>query len=104
MFWRETGIKDEEEEVEARDGACSMETAMGEAWVLCARSCRACGDQREQARYSGRARPARQWQGGVRVVYAVLFVSGVAMQLKWAGEACEWFARAGSRSGVVRGC
>lgn len=28
VFWRETGLKDEEEEVDARDGACSMETAM----------------------------------------------------------------------------
>lgn len=28
MFWRETGIKDEEDEVEAREGACSIETAM----------------------------------------------------------------------------
>lgn len=28
VFCRETGIKDEEEEVEARDGAWSMETAM----------------------------------------------------------------------------
>lgn len=31
VFWRETGLKDEEEEVEAREGACSMETAMSEA-------------------------------------------------------------------------
>lgn len=28
MFWRETGINDEDDEVEAREGACSMETAM----------------------------------------------------------------------------
>lgn len=28
VFCRETGIKDDDDEVEARDGACSMETAM----------------------------------------------------------------------------
>ena len=28
MFWRETGMKEEEAEVEAREGAWSMETAM----------------------------------------------------------------------------
>jgi hypothetical protein len=28
VFWRETGMKDDEEDVEAREGACSMETAM----------------------------------------------------------------------------
>jgi len=30
VFWRDTGTKDEDEEVEARDGAWSMETAMVE--------------------------------------------------------------------------
>lgn len=28
VFWRETGMKDEDDEVEARDGACSIDTAM----------------------------------------------------------------------------
>jgi hypothetical protein len=28
VFWRETGIKEDEEDVDARDGACSIETAM----------------------------------------------------------------------------
>jgi hypothetical protein len=28
VFWRETGIKDDEEEVDAREGACNMDTAM----------------------------------------------------------------------------
>lgn len=28
MFWRETGMKDDEDDVDARDGACSIETAM----------------------------------------------------------------------------
>lgn len=28
VFWRETGIKDDEDDVDARDGACSIETAM----------------------------------------------------------------------------
>jgi hypothetical protein len=28
VFWRETGMKEEDEDVEALDGACSMETAM----------------------------------------------------------------------------
>ena len=28
VFWRETGMKEEEEEVEAREGAWSIETAM----------------------------------------------------------------------------
>jgi hypothetical protein len=30
VFWRETGMKDDDDDVEARDGACSMETAMAE--------------------------------------------------------------------------
>jgi hypothetical protein len=30
VFWRETGLKDDDDEVDARDGACSMETAMTE--------------------------------------------------------------------------
>jgi len=30
VFWRETGMKDDEEDVEARDGACSIETAIAE--------------------------------------------------------------------------
>jgi hypothetical protein len=39
VFWRETGMKDDDEEVEAREGACSMETAMallgdGDVWVV----------------------------------------------------------------------
>jgi len=37
VFWRETGIKDEDDEVEAREGACSMETAMVRGcWSQCA--------------------------------------------------------------------
>jgi hypothetical protein len=28
VFWRETGTNDDDDEVEAREGACSMETAM----------------------------------------------------------------------------
>jgi hypothetical protein len=28
VFWRETGIKDDEDDVDAREGACSIETAM----------------------------------------------------------------------------
>lgn len=28
VFWRETGINDDDDDVEAREGACSMETAM----------------------------------------------------------------------------
>jgi len=37
VFWRETGIKDEDDEVEAREGACSMETAMMRGcWPQCA--------------------------------------------------------------------
>lgn len=28
VFWRETGMKDDDEEVEAREGAWSIETAM----------------------------------------------------------------------------
>jgi hypothetical protein len=34
VFWRETGMKDEDEDVDARDGACSMETAMARSWAL----------------------------------------------------------------------
>jgi hypothetical protein len=32
VFWRETGMKDDEDEVEAREGACNIETAM---WKSC---------------------------------------------------------------------
>jgi hypothetical protein len=28
VFWRETGMKDDDDDVDARDGACSIETAM----------------------------------------------------------------------------
>jgi hypothetical protein len=28
VFWRETGMKDDDDEVDAREGACSMDTAM----------------------------------------------------------------------------
>lgn len=28
VFWRETGMKDDEEDVDAREGACSIDTAM----------------------------------------------------------------------------
>jgi hypothetical protein len=28
VFWRETGMKEDDEDVDARDGACSIETAM----------------------------------------------------------------------------
>lgn len=28
VFWRETGMKDDDDDVDAREGACSMETAM----------------------------------------------------------------------------
>jgi hypothetical protein len=28
VFWRETGMKDDEDDVDARDGACSIETAI----------------------------------------------------------------------------
>jgi len=28
VFWRETGMNEDEDDVEAREGACSMETAM----------------------------------------------------------------------------
>ena len=31
VFWRETGINDDDDEVDAREGACSMETAMVES-------------------------------------------------------------------------
>jgi|TARA_R110002003_G_scaffold63_6_gene5846 hypothetical protein len=31
VFWRETGMKDDDEDVDARDGACSIETAMLES-------------------------------------------------------------------------
>jgi hypothetical protein len=31
VFWRETGIKDDDDEVDAREGACSIETAMVES-------------------------------------------------------------------------
>jgi hypothetical protein len=50
VFWRETGLKDEEEEVEARDGACSMETAMTFSG--------ACGKSRRwsEAKFDGRER------------------------------------------------
>lgn len=33
MFWRETGMKDDDDDVDAREGACSMETAMVRAWA-----------------------------------------------------------------------
>ena len=29
VFWRETGMKDDDDDVEAREGAWSIETAMG---------------------------------------------------------------------------
>lgn len=38
MFWRETGTNDDEDDVEAREGACSIETAMA------GRGCRGEGD------------------------------------------------------------
>ena len=28
MFWRETGMNDDEDDVDAREGACSIETAI----------------------------------------------------------------------------
>jgi len=28
VFWRDTGTNDDDEDVEAREGACSIETAM----------------------------------------------------------------------------
>jgi hypothetical protein len=31
VFWRETGMKDDDEDVDAREGACSIETAMLES-------------------------------------------------------------------------
>jgi hypothetical protein len=31
VFWRETGMKDDDEDVDAREGACSMDTAMVKA-------------------------------------------------------------------------
>lgn len=31
VFWRDTGMKDDDEDVDAREGACSMETAMTRA-------------------------------------------------------------------------
>jgi hypothetical protein len=40
VFWRDTGIKDEEvEDVDAREGACSIETAM--IYVVCTFSMKA---------------------------------------------------------------
>lgn len=35
MFWRDTGTNEDEDDVEAREGACSMETAM--FWGGCRR-------------------------------------------------------------------
>jgi hypothetical protein len=31
VFWRETGMKDDDDDVDAREGACSIETAMLES-------------------------------------------------------------------------
>jgi hypothetical protein len=33
VFWRETGMKDDDDDVDARDGACSIETAMARQGV-----------------------------------------------------------------------
>lgn len=41
MFWRETGTNDDEDDVEAREGACSIETAMA------GRGCRGESDGQE---------------------------------------------------------
>lgn len=62
MFWRETGMKDEDEEVEAREGACSMETAMvvrgagvSRAWKpRSGRTCLAKGLQSHEAWWADR--------------------------------------------------
>ena len=75
MFWRDTGTNDDDEDVEAREGACSIETAMFGGGVVSRRERRAgggdfvCGrgrgwasiNQRRLGRNcSGRTRPARE--------------------------------------------
>jgi hypothetical protein len=65
VFWRETGTKDDEEEVEARDGACSMETAMArEVGGRRSRGCLAeeCGSTRR--RYVIGADDKEEWASG----------------------------------------
>ena len=81
MFWRDTGTNEDEDDVEAREGACSMETAM--FWGGCRREgdgqeavtlfVRAVAAGRQGARInrrrllrncSGRARPARRDERG----------------------------------------
>jgi hypothetical protein len=66
VFWRETGMKDDDDDVDAREGACSIETAMlaslGKravqgAQVLCARRAVVSG------RCSAGVRPARRQAG-----------------------------------------
>ena len=84
MFWRETGTNDDEDDVEAREGACSIETAMagrgcrGESdgqeavtLFLCVRGRDQAGwvnQRRRRGNCSGRARPAR----GSRVVQSAV--------------------------------
>lgn len=43
MFWRETGMNDDDDEVEARDGACSIETAMAGITMSTGQGRAACG-------------------------------------------------------------
>jgi hypothetical protein len=79
VFWRETGTKDDDDDVEAREGACSMETAMVEGGVcrgegdgqeavtlfLCGRGrgrAMSINQRRLWGNCSGRARPARRGQ------------------------------------------
>ncbi len=55
VFWRETGMKEDDEEVEALEGACSMETAMMEVYCVGSGGCRSLGtaDDEKRRRQAG---------------------------------------------------